>query len=108
MNRKEDLFFVLLLLSVVLLSGCVEEKVEKKKMLDPEPQEKNTELTDDEKIACEEAGGTYAGCPANPSPNMGLCLPCECTEGFVWSFTERTCVGICPGEYCKLEKTIPY
>ena len=46
------------------------------------------------KIACEEAGGTYVGCPVNPSPNAGLCIPCECPQGFTWSLSERACEAL--------------
>lgn len=50
------------------------------------------EEADIEKIACENTGGTYVGCPANPSPNAGLCIPCECPQGYGWSLTEQACV----------------
>lgn len=61
-----------------------------------------------DRIACEEAGGTYVGCPASPGPNMGLCIPCECPQGYRWYLPEHTCVGICPGENCDLDKEISY
>lgn len=62
------------------------------------------EISEGEKILCEAAGGIYVGCPANPSPNMGLCIPCECPQGFMWSLSGQACVGVCPGEYCDLDK----
>ena len=42
-------------------------------------------------ITCEEAGGTYVDCPANPGPNAGLCIPCACPEGMEWAFVQDTC-----------------
>jgi hypothetical protein len=47
---------------------------------------------DSDKISCEETSGKYAGCPAIPSPNAGLCIPCECSEGFTWSFVKSACI----------------
>lgn len=70
-------------------------------------KEKKLEV-DREKITCEKIGGTYVRCPANPGPNVGLCIPCECPLGYTWSLTEQACIGICPGEYCDLDKSIPF
>jgi len=59
----------------------------------PTPLSPQSKEAGAEKIACEDAGGTYAFCPTNPAPNMGLCIPCQCPQGFDWSFSEKACVG---------------
>ena len=47
-----------------------------------------------EKQLCEDTGGIYIGCPLNPLPNAGLCIPCGCQEGTTWDFTEEGCTAL--------------
>jgi len=42
---------------------------------------------------CEVTGGNWTYCPENPSPNAGVCLPCQCPSDKHWN-PSRGCVSL--------------